>query len=581
MPSKMETSANRIMHASKQLACRNYQEKLVLDLEIMTRLIATHLTQETNLSDLLVEILDATIGITGADKGNIQLLDEEQKVLKIVVSRGFSQSFLEYFALCLAGKGTCGLALENGGRIFIADINTSPFFIGTPHLPVLLAEGVQAVQSTPLKSSSGKILGMVSTHYYNPQNSQLPDFQIMDLLACLTADVIERRAWATERAKWLEKLREADQNKNNFLGVLSHELRNPLASIANSLFTLANAPAGSYLALRAQTSAEGQVKHMTRLVDDLLDVTRIAQNKIQLRLQTVDLNELVYRTIEDHRISFELATIFLEVAIPDTPLMIQADPARISQAIGNLLHNAMKFTNNGGKTLLSVEKENDTNDAVIRIIDDGVGIEPCLLENIFLPFVQENCALDRGKSGLGLGLTLVKTLIEQHGGSVKITSDGRGKGTQAMIRLPSCSGIPSQKPVKKQLEIHSKSEIRILLIEDNRDVAESFRDVLELYKYQVFTAHNGQDGVNKALEINPHFVICDIGLPDINGFEVVRVFKSNPRLSSIFIIGLSGYAHTAYMENARQAGFDVYLAKPLNMDILQQIIISHIEKLDR
>jgi signal transduction histidine kinase len=380
---------------------------------------------------------------------------------------------------------------------------------------------------------------------------------------CVYRDVTEH-----DRAE--QSLRESDERKNHFLAMLSHELRNPLAPIRNSVYILERAAPGGEQARRARTVIDRQVHHLTRLIDDLLDVTRISRGKISLHRERLDLPALARHVAEDHRSVFTANGIELETVAAGPPaLHVTADPTRIAQMIGNLLHNASKFTPRGGRTVLSVERVDDRL-AAVRVRDTGRGIAPAVLENVFEPFVQGDRTLDRSHGGLGLGLALVKGLAELHGGTVTASSDGEGKGAEFVVTLP-LDG-PADAPTDAAPPSTTLPACRILIIEDNPDTAQTLREVLELGDHVVDTAGSGPEGLEKARHFRPEVVLCDIGLPTMDGFAVASAMRTDPALRTIPLVALSGYAAPSDLERAAEAGFDRHLAKPVDLDELERVV---------
>ncbi|OFX24185.1 MAG: hypothetical protein A2V77_07655 [Anaeromyxobacter sp. RBG_16_69_14] len=374
----------------------------------------------------------------------------------------------------------------------------------------------------------------------------------------------------TEQARAEEALREANRNKEEFLAVLSHELRNPLAPIRNSLFILDRAAPGGEQARRAKAVIDRQVHHLTRLVDDLLDVTRISRGKVRLQREEVDLNELVHRCAEDQRSVFVTNGVALEAMAPEELLHVYGDPTRIAQMVGNMLHNASKFTPRGGRVTLSVRRA-DERFAAIHVCDTGEGIAPGTAAHLFEPFVQGDKTLDRGRGGLGLGLALVKGLAELHDGAVTAHSEGSGKGAEFVLTLPiERRAVP--RPGAAAARSEAESVRRVLVIDDNVDAAESLKEALELNGHVVEIANTGPDGVEISRNFLPQVVLCDIGLPGMDGFEVVRTMRSDPELGSIRVIALSGYASAEDLDRSRQAGFDGHLAKPVKLEDLERAL---------
>ncbi|MHB8879830.1 MAG: PAS domain S-box protein [Myxococcaceae bacterium] len=371
----------------------------------------------------------------------------------------------------------------------------------------------------------------------------------------------------TERTRAEEALREADQRKNDFLGVLSHELRNPLTPIRNSLYILERAAPGAEQARRAHAVIDRQLGHLVRLVDDLLDVTRITRAKARLQRTRLDLVDLVRRTVEDHRTLLDNHEVAVE--LPDEAVWIDGDPTRLVQVLGNLLNNAAKFTAGGGKISVSLGKAQGR--AVLEVADTGTGIDPATLKRLFEPFAQADRSLDRTQGGLGLGLALVKGLVELHGGEVSAASEGIGRGARFTIKLPlderGTLGICPPQPGEP-----ATRERRVLVIEDNKDAADSLSEVLQLSGHRVEVAYDGDAGLAKAREFRPEVVLCDIGLPGMDGYAVARSLRGDSVTASACLVALTGYAQPEDQHRALEAGFDVHLAKPWDPMALKQLL---------
>jgi PAS domain S-box-containing protein len=355
------------------------------------------------------------------------------------------------------------------------------------------------------------------------------------------------------------QLVEADRRKDEFLGMLSHELRNPLAPIRNSTYILAHSDPLGEQATRARTVIQRQTEHLTRLVDDLLDVTRIARGKIELRRERADLAATVHRAAEDLRPLVSDRGLHLVVAAPEHAVWADVDPTRVAQIVGNLLSNAVKFTPPGGRVEVSMAVAGSS--CEIRVADSGVGIEPEMLERVFEPFVQAERSLARTQGGLGLGLALVKGLVELHGGTVSASSGGPGAGATFIARLPlpharsHAAGSNARDPAV------SSTRRRVLIVDDNRDAAESLADLVRLFGHEVDLAFDGPSALAKALEWAPEVVLCDIGLPGMSGYEVARALRAGPAAGAQ-LIAISGYAQPEDLARAADAGFDGHLAKP-------------------
>ena len=364
------------------------------------------------------------------------------------------------------------------------------------------------------------------------------------------------------------RLQEADERKNEFLAMLSHELRNPLAPITNSFYILDHARPDGAQAARAKQVVHRQVAQLSHLVNDLLDVTRITRNRIELKKEKLDLCEVVVWAIEDHRSLFSRAGAHVELEAATAPVLLIADRARVAQVMSNLLQNSAKFTTRGGRTRVSVVT--DGLEAVVRFVDNGVGIAPEALTRLFQPFVQAAQSLDRSKGGLGLGLALVKGLVELHGGKVSAHSEGIGRGTEFVVRLP--LALDTELEASPDAPRSSRPSRRVLIIEDNVDAASSLSEVLELGDNEVAVAYNGPEGIALAKEFHPDVVLCDIGLPEMDGYEVARTFRADRQLRGIFLVALSGYALPQDLQRATDAGFEQHLSKPLSLDKLEELL---------
>jgi PAS domain S-box-containing protein len=381
----------------------------------------------------------------------------------------------------------------------------------------------------------------------------------------------------TEQREGAQRLADADRRKSEFIGVLSHELRNPLAPIRNSLAILDRVAPESAEALKAREVIHRQTRHLTRLVDDLLDVNRISSGKIELRRARIDLRDVARRACDDHRSLFEERELDLRFDEPSGPVFVDADPTRIAQVVGNLLQNASKFSDPGARTTVTVHRRDSQ--AEVRVRDTGIGIEPREIERMFEPFVQAENSLARTRGGLGLGLAVVKGLVELHGGSVSGHSEGPGRGAEFVVRLPLAEPLQTAElPKRGKRAPRSRA---VLVVEDNADAGETLKDLLEIGGHRVWLAADGRAAVALARQHRPEVVICDIGLPDMSGYEVARVIREDPALDACWLVALTGYAQPEDRDRAAEAGFDAHLAKPPSIDALDEAIDGKGERLRR
>jgi PAS domain S-box-containing protein len=363
-------------------------------------------------------------------------------------------------------------------------------------------------------------------------------------------------------------LLEADRRKDDFLAMLSHELRNPLAPIRNSTYILQRAEPGSEQARRAQSIIDRQTEHLTRLVDDLLDVTRIARGKIEVRRSLVDLRGVVWRAADDFGLLMRDRGVRFDVVVPDEPLWVEADATRITQIVGNLLHNASKFTQGGDVVALSVGVKDGAAEICVR--DSGAGIDREVLPRIFDAFTQGTRTLARSEGGLGLGLATVKGIAELHGGSVRAESAGAGKGAEFIVRLPLADSAPAGRDVAGQMEPSTGCR-RVLVVDDNRDAAESLADLVKMLGHAVKVAYDGANAVEKARAYRPDVVLCDLGLPGMSGYDVARALRADPG-NGVQLIAVSGYAQPEDVQRAIEAGFDGHVAKPCDLQEIERLL---------
>ncbi len=386
-------------------------------------------------------------------------------------------------------------------------------------------------------------------------------------LVGVSRDITDQKRAEEERLRAEEAVREADRRKTEFLAVLSHELRNPLAPIRNAAVILERAPPGSEAAARALEVLQRQTEQLSRLVDDLLDISRITHGKIEVQLRHLDARELVQRAFADAKPLFDRRGVRLTFEAPEAPLWVNADAARLSQIVGNLLNNALKFTPPGGSVHVEVTRGDDT--CVIGVRDTGQGIDPMDLDRIFDPFWQAE-RTRRGQGGLGLGLALVRQLAARHGGSARAESEGLGKGARFVVQLPLASA-PAQAPELRR-EAGATGALSVLIVEDNEDAAATLGEILSMAGSRVSTVATGRAGVFAAAAERPDVIICDIGLPDMSGHDVIRAIRATGSGRRVFAVALTGYAQPEDREAALAAGFDAHLPKPPQMEDLEQLL---------
>jgi PAS domain S-box-containing protein len=365
----------------------------------------------------------------------------------------------------------------------------------------------------------------------------------------------------TERKRAEAALVEADRRKDEFLATLAHELRNPLAALGNALALLETSAEEPQVGVYAREMMSRQLAQLVRLIDDLLDVSRISQGKFELRRSVVELGPVVREAIEAARSHAAERAVALE--LPQQPVHVDGDPVRLAQVLGNLLHNAAKFTDPGGR--IDVRVGRTRGDVVVSVADDGIGIAPERLADVFELFAQGDGSRDRSHGGLGIGLTLVKRLVEMHGGSVEARSDGLGKGSIFQVRLPVVEASAREAaPPARGTPLAPGRSLRILVVDDNRDAADGLVLLLERAGHRVSTAHDGEEALRAAPELRPDAVVLDIGLPKLDGYEVARRIRAEAWGATVVLVALTGFGQEADRRMARAAGFDSHLVKPVD-----------------
>jgi PAS domain S-box-containing protein len=379
----------------------------------------------------------------------------------------------------------------------------------------------------------------------------------------------------TDRKRAEDALKEGDRRKNEFLAMLSHELRNPLAPIRYALNIVQMRGQEGEAAGQAWATIERQVETLVRLVDDLLDMSRISRGKISLHKQRVDVATIVARAIESSRPLIEARRHELQVTLPDEPMLVDADVTRMAQVLLNLLNNAAKYTPEGGRIWVTAEK--GPGDVAIRVRDNGMGIPAEVLPAMFDLFRQDERTLDRAEGGLGIGLTLVRSLTELHEGTVEASSVGPGQGSEFVVRLPLLKGaLPPAAPAKDDdtEPFKSSSRRRILVLDDNRDSAESLAMLLRLVGHDVRTVHDGRQALVVAEIYSPDLVLLDIGLPGMDGYEVARRLRAQPWIGQTKLVALTGFGGEEDRRQAQSAGLDHHLVKPVDFDALRELLAA-------
>ncbi|MBA4018237.1 MAG: hypothetical protein C0483_13785 [Pirellula sp.] len=392
-----------------------------------------------------------------------------------------------------------------------------------------------------------------------------------------TGDVVKLQALAAgasialENARLLSQIREADRRKDDFLAMLAHELRNPLAPLRSSVDVLLMLDDGDDTMRQLRGVMDRQISHMGRIIDDLLDVSRITRGRIELRKEQLDWTKLVSDGVEALSGVFDAGGHALRTDFPDSPIWIEGDSTRMAQVLDNLLSNARKFTNSGGEITVRLTAIEDGRRAVLEVCDTGIGVSSEDLGRIFDIFTQADRSLDRRRGGLGLGLALVKGLVDLHGGCVEARSPGIGAGCTIRIELPTIAA-PNSVSNDRESPVVERPSLRVIIVEDNRDAAETLRILLETLGHRAATAYEGRGGIELARSFRADAIICDIGLPEMDGFHVARAVRETPELADVRLIALTGYGRDADIRRALESGFDAHLTKPADASQLLHVL---------
>lgn len=432
------------------------------------------------------------------------------------------------------------------------------------HLRMLRDLGLRSYMCVPLKGRA-KLLGVIT--FVSAESGRR--YTRGDL--AFAEGLAHRATIAIENGKLYSELREADRLKDEFLAMLAHELRNPLAPIRNSLYILKQPNSDQQTAEQVLDVAERQVHLMARLLDDLLDVSRISRGRIELRKEPLDLTAVVNRSLEAMRPLFEQGRHELTVSLPPSSLHVEGDAVRIEQVLTNLLNNAAKYTDAGGRIGVTIERQGT--DAIVRVRDSGIGIAPEMLPRIFDLFVQAERRLDRSQGGVGIGLTLVRKLVELHGGRIRAHSEGVGQGSEFVVALPALA--EPRRPLAVDSngdDSHPLPKRRVLVVDDNPDSAETLALLLRLAGQDVRTAFDGPAALAEANDFRPDLVLLDIGMPGMDGYQVAQRLRKELDFRDQTLVALTGWGQDEDRRRSEEAGFDRHLVKPVEMKVLMELL---------
>jgi PAS domain S-box-containing protein len=543
------------------------KDELAAQLADLHRLhdMSTRLSKTLDLNIVLDETLRTAAAIESTDLGLIFLCDPETGALRLACSVGFNSESLDLIQQIAAVLGASGACASQQRRIIVEDAEIDPLY--TDFRDHARRAGFRSVHSTPLISRNGKLVGVLSTYFRSPRRPSDRAMNLVDLCARQAVEFIEN-------ARLYSELQAGNRIKDEFLAVLAHELRNPLAPIRNSLHIMRLSGELSPNGVKIQEVMERQVDHLVRMVDDLLEVSRISRGKIELRKEPIELATALLSAVETSRPLIDEARHQLAISIPPQPLTLRADSVRLSQIIANLLNNAAKYTDPGGQIWLTAQPEGDA--VAISVRDTGMGIPPDKLTQVFEMFSQIHPTGRRVHGGLGIGLTLVKRLTELHGGRVEARSAGLGKGSEFIIYMPlEKSPMETPAPASRPPVSHSALAGRkILVVDDNRDAADSLSLFLRFLKAQVQVAYDGASALDTIPSFAPDIVLLDVGMPVLDGFEVARRMRQLPAGQNMVLIAITGWGQEEDRRRTADAGFDHHLVKPVDPVMLQNLLAT-------
>jgi PAS domain S-box-containing protein len=561
-------------------ALRESERRLSIELAD-TRLLqhlSAQLIEGQGTASLYETLVDAAMWIMRSDFASMQVLRPEHGPhggLRLIASRGFDEAAKQRWEwVSVDADTTCARALQTNARVITPDVGRCDFMSGSTQA-ALLDAGIRSAQTTPLVSRAGKTVGMITTHWAEPHHPSERDFRLLDILARQAADLIERTHADDALRESERRLKEADRRKDEFLATLAHELRNPLAPLRTSLELIRIAGDTPESVEEVREEMEEQVALLVRLVDDLLDVSRITSGKIRLQRRPTELAALVARAVQANRAAIDDGQIDLNIDIPADQVLLDTDPVRFAQVVSNVLNNALKFTDPGGRITISAALTSPGTgpaEVVLRIADSGIGISSEMLPRVFDLFTQDDATAYRSQTGLGIGLALARHLIVMHGGSIEAHSDGPGRGSTFTLRMPTAQDHPIVQPAASRVAPICGGR-RVLVVDDNTAAARAMKRLVTALGGECRVAHNGEAGLADVREFRPDIVILDIGMPGLDGYETCRRIREEFG-SCLVVVALTGWGQERDKLKAMEAGFDMHLTKPADPIILEGLLAN-------
>jgi signal transduction histidine kinase len=536
----------------------------------MLQEISAALIDEDASDQLYQKLLTVAASLMHSRYASMQRFHREGNQLELLAHQGFSPEAVKFWKWVNAESGaTCGIALRKRERVISTDVTIDPI-IGADDLDIYRKIGIRAVQTTPLLSRSGALVGMISTHWDHPYQPSERELRLFDIVARQASDLIERNVAAKALREQTEQLLEADRRKDEFLATLAHELRNPLAPVLTASSLLLSSKLPQEKAAWACEIIQRQTRHMALLLDDLLDLARITQGRLELKQQQVLLSDLVEVAVETARPLLDRKNHDFDAELPAHAVSLHGDPLRLSQILSNLLTNAAKYTDAGGRIRLTATID----DEVLRIAvaDNGIGLPDGAAESIFDMFSQVKEGSERSEGGLGIGLALCKGLAELHEGCIEAFSKGRRMGSEFVLSLPltrsrSDGALPSSAPVEQAAAL-----LRVLVVDDNQDAADTLAARIECEGHEVQVAHDGRSALALANSFRPDVAVVDIGMPGMDGHAVATALRGEAWTGDLQLIALTGWGQLEDKRRTAEAGFDQHLVKPVDFARLAELL---------
>lgn len=558
--SPLRDGTGRVVGASKVARNISLRKQSERDLQLLHDM-SVRLAATLDLQFILEEALRTAAEIDKTNMGILSIYRPDRNHVHLGSSLGFDAEYLKSLETSASSCSASGMCFQQRRRVVVEDVVADPAFAAFQN--VARRGGFRSAHSTPLVTRSGNIVGVLTTYSRQPYRPTERAMRLIDVYARQAADYIEN-------VRLYHQLREEDLHKDEFLATLAHELRNPLAPITNALNLLRLSDDLSPAVEHLREIMDQQVAQLNRLVNDLLEVSRIKRDKIELRKEPVELATIMANAVETSRPLIEAEAHQLAITVSPDRMTLDADSVRLTQVISNLLNNAAKYTEPHGQIWLTGQRLGS--EIVISVRDTGMGIAPDLLPHVFDMFAQADPTRRNGQGGLGIGLALAKRLVELHGGRIEAHSDGIGRGSEFIIRLPLAtllSRAPADRNPSRSLPSH-----RILIVDDVPSALYVLGKLLEKMGQQVRTAENVAEALECARIERPDVILSDIGMPSSNGYELARQLRQDPEMQGVILAALTGYGQESDRQKSKEAGFDYHFVKPVSVEALADLLTS-------